>query len=131
MPTPSAFSAFASRRARRCASRYVYLWSEPSSTVFETISVSPWCRSACSIRLLIKSGMSIIRPCIPPPDCSSCLWHLNLAAAPAGRQAALRNDDRRGGLAAQLLQLLHGALDRGLGRGTERLGRLFQGLRLE
>src|SRR5687768_8516429 len=45
------------------------------------------------------------------------LRHLDLAAAAHaarahGRQAALRHHDRRGCLAAQLLQLLHGTLDR-------------------
>src|SRR5882672_5305371 len=45
----------------------------------------------------------------------TCSRHLDLAAgthAADGRQAALRDDDRRGLLAAQLLQLLHRALDR-------------------
>src|SRR5690242_18779344 len=44
--------------------------------------------------------------------------HLDLAAAAhaaGGRQPALGNDDRRRGLAPQLLQLLHRALDRFLG----------------
>src|ERR1051326_5371716 len=67
MPTPSAFSAFARRRARRWASPELYRGSAPSSTVFETISPAPWCRSACRIRSLIRSGVSIIRPCIEAP----------------------------------------------------------------
>src|SRR5215207_4596120 len=48
--------------------------------------------------------------------------HLDLAAAAhaAGRgHAALRDDDRGGRLAAQLLQLLHRALDRFLGEPAE------------
>src|SRR6185295_10645991 len=55
--------------------------------------------------------------------------HLDLAAArhPARRRhAALRDDDRRGRLAAQLLQLLHRALDRVLGELAELVGRLLQ-----
>src|SRR5688500_2122502 len=54
--------------------------------------------------------------------------HLDLAAAghAAGGQAALRDDDRRGGLAAQLLQLLHRALDRLLGERAELVGRLLE-----
>src|SRR5438034_4607316 len=36
------------------------------STVFETIWVSAWCRSACCSRPLIRSGTSIIRPCMGP-----------------------------------------------------------------
>src|SRR5262245_51408251 len=51
--------------------------------------------------------------------------HLDLAAAahPAGgRHAALRDDDRRGGLAPQLLQLLHRALDRLLRELAELVG---------
>src|SRR5512137_642975 len=43
------------------------------STRRETISVSPWCRSACSISPLINSGASIIRPC------SIALFSLNFA----------------------------------------------------
>src|SRR4051812_26529957 len=55
--------------------------------------------------------------------------HLDLAARPhaAGRrQAALRDHDLRGRLAAQLLQLLHRALDRFLGELAELLGRLAE-----
>src|SRR5687767_13293358 len=108
---------------------------EPSSTVFETISVSPWWRSACRIRSLISSGVSIIKPfiCSPPPG---PLGHLYLAAPRCAasahrRQAALRHHDRGSLLAAQLLQLLHRALDRGLGGGAEQRRRLFERLRLE
>src|SRR5262245_50826601 len=55
--------------------------------------------------------------------------HLDLAAAahPAcGRQPALRDDDLRRGLAAQLLQLLHRALDRILRQLAELVGRLLE-----
>src|SRR5688572_23671569 len=64
--TPSACSAFASLRARLCASRYVYRCMPPS-TVFDTISVLPWCRSAWRIRSEIISGMSIIKPSMAVP----------------------------------------------------------------
>src|SRR5213075_897137 len=52
---------------------------------------------------------------------TACSGHLDLAAAPAqtGRETALGDDDRRRGLAAQFLQLLHGALDRFLGERAE------------
>src|SRR6185295_7598135 len=122
----------------------------PSSTVLVTISVSPWCRSACLIRSLIKSGMSIIRPCIAPPPSNSgtvhvfqiprkrglspiLLGHLDLAAAagPDRRQAALGHDDGGRLLAAQLLQFAHGALDPRLGGGPEHLRRLVERFRLE
>src|SRR5688572_21015973 len=57
--------------------------------------------------------------------------HLDLAAAAEaagahGRDAALRHDDRGGRLAAQLLQLLHRALDRFLGERAELLRRLLE-----
>src|SRR5688500_17644801 len=57
--------------------------------------------------------------------------HLNFAAAAHaagahGRQAALRHHDRRGRLAPQLLQLLHGALDRFLRELAELLGRFLE-----
>src|SRR5687767_10583768 len=55
--------------------------------------------------------------------------HLDLAAAAqaaGGRHAALRDDDGRGRLAAQLLQLLHRALDRLLGELAELVGRLLE-----
>src|SRR3954470_975170 len=55
--------------------------------------------------------------------------HLDLAAAAQatrGRQAALRNDDRRSRLATQLLQLLHRALDCFLGELAELVGRFLE-----
>src|SRR3954468_20849539 len=55
--------------------------------------------------------------------------HLDLAAAAhaaRGRQAALRNVDRRGRLATQLLQLLHRALDRFLRELAELIGRFLE-----
>src|SRR3954465_2876905 len=55
--------------------------------------------------------------------------HLDLAAAAhaaGGRQFALRDDDRRRRLAAQLLQLLHRALDRFLGELAKLCGRLLE-----
>src|SRR5512134_1529261 len=39
----------------------------PPSTVLETISVSPWLRSAWRIKSLMSSGWSIISPCMNPP----------------------------------------------------------------
>src|SRR5438067_12390906 len=58
---------------------------------------------------------------------SKVLRHLDLAAtarAAERRQRALRHDDLRRGLAAHLLQLLHGALDR-LARKLPELLRRF------
>src|SRR5687768_3815236 len=52
--------------------------------------------------------------------------NLDLAAAADARHRALRHDDGGRRLAAQLLQLLHGALDRFLGEAGELLRRLFQ-----
>src|SRR4051812_6710253 len=55
------------------------------------------------------------------------LRNLDLAAGAAdARHRALRHDDRGGGLAAQLLQLLHGALDRFLGERAEFLRRVLE-----
>src|ERR1043165_9333377 len=62
--------------------------------------VSTTTRRACPTQVLTSS--------------SKLLGHLDLAAparAPHRRQRALRHDDLRRGLAAQLLQLLHRALD--------------------
>src|SRR6185369_8311078 len=54
------------------------------------------------------------------------LRDLDLAAAADARDRALRHDDRRSRLAAQLLQLLHGALDRFLGERAEFLRRFLE-----
>src|SRR5262249_32320473 len=62
------------------------------------------------------------RPYFPSPV---LLRHLDLAAAAGAAhrgQRTLRHDDLRGGLAPQLLQLLHGALDRFLRELAEPLG---------
>src|SRR5260221_11721164 len=59
----------------------------------------------------------------------TCSRHLDLAAgahAAGGRQAALRDDDRRGPLAAQLPQRLHPPLDRLLGERAELLRRFAE-----
>src|SRR6185503_4516943 len=51
------------------------------------------------------------------------LRYLDLAAAGHAGKRSLRHHDRGGGLAAQLLQLPHGAIDRLLGEGAEFLRR--------
>src|SRR6185436_921843 len=81
-------------------------------------------RSAASIQLLTSSITCRI----------ATLGHLDLAAgahAAGGRQAALRDDDRRGLLAAQLLQLPHRALDRFLGELAELLRRFAERARAD
>src|SRR5689334_3504043 len=57
---------------------------------------------------------------------SKLLGHLDLATAAYGRQRALRHDDLRCGLAAELLQLLHRALDRFARELAELLGRFLE-----
>src|SRR5205085_5253137 len=60
-------------------------------------------------------------------SCSNLLRYLDLAAAAGDRrQRALRHHDLRCGLAAQLLQLLHRALDRFLGELAELVGRFLE-----
>src|SRR6185369_6491063 len=59
----------------------------PPSTVFDTISVDPWCRSACRIRSEMSSGLSIINPSMGSPPASarqagehfSCVVHCTRA----------------------------------------------------
>ena len=63
----AACSALASWRARAVRVAVGVPVDAPPSTVFETISVAPWWRSAWRIRSLISSGWSIIRPCMLPP----------------------------------------------------------------
>src|SRR5258705_10034098 len=108
------FSASGLRVQRPCGPRKsgmpesVEMPAPLRTTIFEADSIQP--------RTVSGAVMAGLR-----------LRHLDLAAgaADAGHRA-LRHDDRGGGLAAQLLQLLHRALDRLLGERAEFLRRLLQ-----
>src|SRR5260221_12032953 len=85
-------------------------------------------RRNCSRKFATSTRASGGSPARPVSSTETRSGQLDLAAA---AQGALRNDDRGTRLAAQLLQFVHGAVDRILRKRPELLGGLAEGSRAD
>src|SRR6266571_1597058 len=104
-------------------------WSAPQASATRTRNAGSWATRGCDGR--IQKMQIALNACaaLLLAAATQISGKLDLAAPAA--QGTLRNDDRGARLAAQLLQLAHGAIDRILGKRPEFLGSLAKGVRAD
>src|SRR6266705_6289262 len=104
-------------------------WSAPQASATRTRNAGSWATRGCDGR--IQKMQIALNACaaLLLAAATQISGKLDLAAPAA--QGTLRNDDRGTRLAAQLLQLAHGAVDRILGERPELLGSLAKRVRAD